>query len=323
MRTGTYSIVARDGDSGELGVAVQSHWFCVGGVVAWARPGAGAAATQSVAEIAHGPNVLQHLEEGLDPEAAVAAVLGDDRLADYRQLGVVDRGGAVAAHTGPGCIPDAGHVLGQAFACQANMMAGAGVPEAMARAYRAAPGDLAERMLTALEGAEAAGGDVRGRQSAALLIVPAGGEPWRARFDLRVDDHPDPLAELRRLLRLGRAYELAGRADELLAQGAHEQASALYVQGAELAPEADELSFWAGLGIAATDLPAGLRLVRQAAAGNPKWLALLARLPVELAPSAPAVRSGLAGWKPRPGPPERAGASKDGPHDSTRTIAGD
>ena len=293
MRRGTYSIVARDADSGELGVAVQSHWFCVGGVVAWARPGVGAAATQSVAEIAHGPNALERLAAGQDPEAALAAVLSADQLADYRQLGVVDRAGAVAAHTGTGCIAHAGHVLGEAFACQANMMAADGVPEAMARAYRAAEGELAERLLAALEGAEAAGGDVRGRQSAALLIVPASGEPWRARFDLRVDDHRDPLGELRRLLRLARAYELADRADQLLAQGAHEQAGALYLEGAELAPEADELAFWAGLGIAATDLEAGVRLVRRAAAGNPRWLALLERLPQGLAPTARAVRSAM------------------------------
>jgi uncharacterized Ntn-hydrolase superfamily protein len=298
VRTGTYSIVARDVDSGELGVAVQSHWFCVGGVVAWARPGVGAAATQSVAEIAHGPGALERLAQGHDPEAAIAAVLSDDQLAGYRQLGVVDRGGAVAAHTGPGCIAHAGHVLGEAFACQANMMASPGVPEALARAYRAARGDLAERMLAALDGAEAAGGDVRGRQSAALLVVPAGGEPWRARFDLRVDDHPDPLAELRRLLRLARAYELADRADQLLAQGAHEQAGALYLQGAELAPEADELAFWAGLGIASTDLEAGVRLVRQAAAGNPGWLELLERLPDGLAPTASAVRSAVGIGEP-------------------------
>jgi uncharacterized Ntn-hydrolase superfamily protein len=173
------------------------------------------------------------------------------------------------------------------------MMAAAGIPEAMAGAYRAAEGELAERLLAALDGAEAAGGDVRGRQSAALLVVPANGEPWRARFDLRVDDHPDPLGELRRLLRLARAYELADRADQLLAQGAHEQAGALYLEGAELAPEADELAFWAGLGIAATDLEAGVRLVRRAAAGNSNWLALLERLPEELAPAAPAVRSAL------------------------------
>jgi uncharacterized Ntn-hydrolase superfamily protein len=293
VRTGTYSIVARGEASGELGVAVQSHWFCVGGVVAWARPGVGAAATQSVAEIAHGPSALERLAAGLEPAAAIAAVLSEDQLADYRQLGLVDRHGAIAAHTGPGCIAHAGHVLGDGFACQANMMAADGVPDAMARAYGAAKGDLAERLLAALDGAEAAGGDVRGRQSAALLVVPGAGEPWRARFDLRVDDHADPLGELRRLLRLGRAYELADRADQLLAQGSHEQAGALYLEAAELAPEADELAFWAGLGIAAADLDAGMRLVRQAAAGSRRWLDLLERLPEELAPSAPAVRSAL------------------------------
>ena len=293
MRRGTYSIVARDASSEELGVAVQSHWFAVGSVVAWARPGVGAVATQSVAEVAHGPNTLQRLQEGHEPAAAIAAVLATDDSARYRQLGVVDAGGRVDAHTGDGCIAHAGDVQGDGFSCQANMMETTGVPEAMAAAYRAADGDLAARLLAALDAAEAHGGDVRGRQSAALLVVPATGESWRTRFDVRVEDHEDPLAELRRLVRFARAYEIAGEADERVAEGAHEQAARLYSEAAALAPEADELTFWAGLGLAAEDLDAGADLVRRAALVKPAWLTLLDRLPVELAPTAAAVSAAL------------------------------
>ena len=292
MRRGTYSIVARD-PAGELGVAVQSHWFNVGAVVAWARPAVGAAATQSIAEVAHGPGALEKLAQGLAPAQALAAILESDELRDFRQLGLVDAGGRVAAHTGPDCIPHAGHVCGEGFACQANMMARPGVPEAMAGAYRAHDGDLAERLLAALDAAEAAGGDMRGRQSAVLLVVPGSGEPWRSRFDIRVEDDEEPLAELRRLLRLARAYEMAGRADELLADGEHDAAAALYLQAAELAPEARELTFWAGVGVAGRDMPAGLALVRRASDGAPQWLTLLERLPPELAPTAAALRQAL------------------------------
>ncbi len=293
MRRGTYSIVARDPASGELGVAVQSHWFCVGGVVSWARPGVGAAATQSVAEIAHGPAALDRLGEGLAPERALATVLAGDELASYRQLAVVDRDGRVACHTGAGCIPHAGDVQGEGFSCQANMMAGPTVPQAMADAYMAASGELAERLLTALDAAEAAGGDVRGRQSAALLVVPASGEAWRTRFDVRVDDHADPLGELSRLLRLARAYEMAGRADELQADGSYAEATRLYREASALAPESDELTFWAGVGVAAEDFDAGVELVRDAAAREPAWLTLLARLPADLAPTAAALSDAL------------------------------
>jgi uncharacterized Ntn-hydrolase superfamily protein len=294
MRRGTYSIVARDSSTGELGVAVQSHWFSVGSVVAWARPGAGAVATQSVAEVAHGPNALDRLSDGLDAAGAIADVLREDELAHYRQLGAVDGQGRVATHTGTDCIPHAGDVSGEGFSCQANMMAGAGVPEAMAAGYRAHEGeDLACRLLAALDAGEAAGGDVRGRQSAALLVVPATGEPWRTRFDIRVDDHADPLGELRRLLRLARAYEMAEEADELAAAGAHAEATELYLEGAALAPEADELTFWAGLGVAAQDVDAGVELVRRAVSIKASWLTLLERLSADLAPTAQAVRDAL------------------------------
>ena len=217
---GTYSIVALDPETGELGAAVQSHWFSVGSLCTWVRPGIGAVATQSVVEPAHGPHALDRLARGEDAAAALAGVLAPDALAAVRQVGVVDARGRVAVHTGADCIPEAGHAIGEHWACQANMMARATVPDAMSAAFAAAGGDLAERLMTALEGAEAEGGDVRGRQSAALVVAPAQGEPWQVRLDLRVEDHADPIGELRRLLSLQRAYELAGDGDELRGRGA-------------------------------------------------------------------------------------------------------
>jgi uncharacterized Ntn-hydrolase superfamily protein len=293
---GTYSIVALDPDTGELGAAVQSHWFSVGSLCTWARPGVGAVATQSVVEPAHGPNALDRLANGDGAAAALAAVLVPDPLAAVRQVGVVDANGRVAAHTGADCILEAGHVTGDHWACQANMMARATVPDAMSAAFAAAGGDLAERLMTALEGAEAEGGDVRGRQSAALLVAPAQGEPWRTRIDLRVEDHADPVGELRRLLGLQRAYELAGDADEAMAAGGAGEAAAMYVRASELAPQSDELLFWAGLAIAQKgDVEAGADAVRRAAEVHPGWLSLLERLSPEFAPAGAAVRRALGG----------------------------
>jgi len=293
MRRGTYSIVARDPHSGELGVAVQSHWFAVGAVVAWARPGVGAVATQALAEVAHGPGVLDALAAGQDAAGALSSVLASDALAAQRQVGVVDAGGGVAVHTGEQCIPFAGDQLGEQFSCQANMMGPAGVPGAMAGAFREREGDLAERLLGALDAAQAHGGDVRGTQSAAVLVVPAAGEPWRTRFDVRVDDHADPLGEARRLLRLARAYEMAEQADERLGEGLHAQAGELYLAAARLAPEADELSFWAGVGLAREDPRAGVELVRGALAVKPSWLELLERLSPQMVPEAASLLDAL------------------------------
>jgi uncharacterized Ntn-hydrolase superfamily protein len=294
MRHGTYSIVARDPATGELGAAVQSHWFSVGSLCPWARPGVGAVATQSVVEPAHGPHALDRLAAGDDAQGALASVLAADPLARARQVGVVDARGGVAVHTGPDCIAEAGHVAGADHACQANMMARDTVPAAMSAAFAAATGPLADRMMAALDAAEGEGGDVRGRQSAAMVVVPAEGEPWRRRVDLRVEDHTAPLPELRRLLGLQRAYELAGEADELLASGRADEAGERYRRARELAPESDELLFWAGLATAhAGDLAAGTDAVRRAAAIHPGWLALLDRLPPEFAPAASAVRKAL------------------------------
>ena len=291
---GTYSIVARDPESRELGAAVQSHWFAVGSLCTWARPGIGAVATQSVVEPGHGPAALDRMERGEAAAQALAGVLAADPLAAVRQVGAIGAQGAPAVHTGARCIPEAGHHTGPHWSCQANMMARSTVPAAMSAAFAAATGDLAERLMSALEGAEAEGGDVRGRQSAALLVVPASGEAWQFRADLRVDDHADPVGELRRLLRLQRAYELAGEADELMGAERPAEAAPRYVRAAELAPESDELLFWAGLALAQVgDLEAGVDAVRRAAAVHHGWLTLLDRLSPEFAPAGAAVRARL------------------------------
>jgi uncharacterized Ntn-hydrolase superfamily protein len=295
MRHGTYSIVALDPSTGELGAAVQSHWFSVGSLCTWARPGVGAVATQSVVEPAHGPHALDRMQDGASAHDALAELIAADPLGAVRQVGVVDAEGGVAVHTGAGCIPCAGDALGAHWSCQANMMAGETVPAAMSAAFEHAEGDLADRLLTALHAAEGEGGDVRGRQSAALVVVPAEGEPWQTRVDLRVDDHQDPLAELGRLLRLQRAYELAGQGDALMGGGQPIEAGALYRRAAELAPESDELLFWAGLAIAHSgDLDAGVDAVRRAIAVHAGWATLLERLSPDFAPAGAQVRAALA-----------------------------
>ncbi len=189
----TYSIVARDPQTGELGVAVQSHWFGVGPLVPWARPGVGAAATQANVRVAYGPEALELLASGVGAEEALARLTAADPGAAGRQLAIVDAHGGVAAHTGSACMDFAGHVTGDQVSCQANIMANATVWSRMLETFSTAAGPLASRLLAALDAAEAAGGDIRGRQSAALLVVPAAGEWWETNVSLRVEDHPEPL----------------------------------------------------------------------------------------------------------------------------------
>jgi len=290
----TYSIVARDPDTGELGVAVQSHWFSVGSIVTWARPGVGAVATQANAEVSYGPRALELLAAGVPAPDALARLVAEDPGGHSRQVAVVDAAGRVGVHTGPTCIAYAGHVAGQGVSCQANIMVSERVWPAMLEAFTAAPGSLTDRLLGALDAAEHEGGDLRGRQSAAILVVPAEGEPWRTLVSLRVEDHPEPLPELRRLVALHDAYALASQADELLNAGRHDEAARLYMKASERAVGNHELLFWAGLGTAqAGDLDAGAVQVAAAIAVQPTWRELLERLPADLAPCGPAVLTRL------------------------------
>jgi uncharacterized Ntn-hydrolase superfamily protein len=294
----TYSIVARDPETGELGVAVQSHWFSVGSIVTWAQPGVGAVATQANAEISYGPSALGLLAEGVPAPDTLSRLVAADPGGPSRQVAVVDAAGLVGVHTGPKCIDYAGHATGEGVSCQANIMANERVWPAMLDAFAAGAGSasLTMRLLDALDAAEREGGDLRGRQSAAILVVPAHGEPWRTLVSLRVEDHPAPLPELRRLVILRDAYQLASQADEELNAGHHDEAAHLYIRASECAPDNHELMFWAGLGTAqAGDLEVGVAKVRAAIALQPTWRELLPRLPEELAPAAKAVLARLAG----------------------------
>jgi uncharacterized Ntn-hydrolase superfamily protein len=251
-------------------------------------------ATQSIAVPAVGPRLLERLAAGARPNAALEGLVAEDESARFRQVAVVDVTGAVAAHTGDGCIPEAGHLEGVGWSVQANMMASAGVWPAMAEAFASADGPLARRLLAALDAGEAAGGDVRGRQSAALVVVPAVGEPWRRSVDLRVEDDPEPLAELRRLLDLRDAYTLMDEADQLSGQGRYQNAADRFVRAAELTPENPELLFWGGLGMAQQgEVEQGVALVRRAIEQHEGWADLLERLTDDIAPAAAAVRAAL------------------------------
>jgi uncharacterized Ntn-hydrolase superfamily protein len=202
----TYSIVARDKQTGELGVAVQSRAFNTGAVVPWGAPGVGVVATQSYTEMSYGPLGLDLLRGGKSPAEALAELVAADDDSAYRQVAILDAQGRVAVHVGESCIPAAGFAAGDGFSAQANMVDSERVWQAMAEAFEGSEGPLAERLLSALDAAEEAGGDWRGRQAGGILVVGPEGQPWKREVDLRVDDHADPLGELRRLLRLGNAY---------------------------------------------------------------------------------------------------------------------
>ena len=202
----TYSIVARDRETGELGVAVQSRAFNTGAIVPWAAPGVGVVATQSYTEPSYGPLGLDLLRAGKTPEGALAELVAADDEPEYRQVAILDGKGRVAVHVGEACIAAAGFAAGEGFSAQANMVDSERVWESMAESFERSEGPLANRLIDALDAAEAAGGDWRGRQAGGIIVVAAEGEPWARELDVRVDDHDDPLGELRRLVRLRRAY---------------------------------------------------------------------------------------------------------------------
>jgi uncharacterized Ntn-hydrolase superfamily protein len=278
----TYSIVARDSGTGHLGVGVQSHWFAVGSLVPWARAGVGAVATQSFVEPAYGPNGLARMQAGRSAESALADLVATDPQRDLRQVGMIGVSGEAAAWTGPRCVAAAGHLVGDGFCVQANMMTGPEVWPAMAAAYKAAPGDLPARMLAALDAAEAAGGDARGRQSAALVVVSGAfsADPWAGRlFDLRVDDHSDPLGELRRLTGLQRAYNHMNAGDAAIERDDTSAAAAEYAAAEALNPGCAEMVFWHAVAVAnAGDADGADRLFRRCFEIDPRWTAMVPRV---------------------------------------------
>lgn len=278
----TYSIVARDPKTGEMGVAVQSHYFSVGPVVPWAEAGVGAVATQSLVLVDYGPYGLDLMRKGYTAKQALDSLLAADAHHEGRQVAMVDAKGGIAAFTGPSCIPDAGDTQGDQFSCQANLMSNAKIWPAMKAAYETAHGDLAERLMQALEAAERAGGDIRGRQSAAILVVKgkASGKPWNdVVVNLRVEDHDHPLVELRRLLRLRRAYNLEDQGDNFTAEKHSAEAAKAYDAAMKLAPDVVELQFWAAVTMYQNDRKAdALTLFRKVFAREARWVPLVERL---------------------------------------------
>ena len=278
----TYSIVARDPLTGDLGVAVQSHWFSVGQLVPWARAGVGAVATQSMVEPSYGPRGLDLMAEGASAGTALSRLLEQDPVPEIRQVAMVDADGGVANYTGARCIPEAGGLTGAGYAVQANLMDKDTVPAAMARAFERSEGPLAERLLTALAAAEREGGDIRGRQSAALLVVAAEptGEPWTdVLVDLRVEDHATPVAELDRLLRLHRGYEQMNAGDLAVEKGDLEAAKQAYATAEAVLGGNLEARYWHAVALAnAGRLDEALPLFADVFAKGENWRRLTPRL---------------------------------------------
>ena len=243
----TFSIVARDPETGDLGVAVQSHYFSVGPIVPWAEPGVGAVATQSLVEVSYGPRGLQMMSSGRSAKQTLEELLAQDSNKEVRQVAMIDARGDVAAWTGKRCIPAAGDHVGTQYSVQANLMSNERIWPAMAQAYETTKGDLAARLLAALEAGQKAGGDIRGQQSAAIVIVKGkrSSKPWADRvMDLRVEDNPHPIQELERLVRTWRAYRNVDQGDAYATEGKIEDAMKAYAEGARLAPGNDEILFW-------------------------------------------------------------------------------
>jgi uncharacterized Ntn-hydrolase superfamily protein len=280
----TFSIVARDPATGEMGVAVQSHVFGVGTIVPWVRAGVGAVATQAHVDIGYGLKGLELMGNGLSAPDALSRLLAEDKDSEVRQVLAVDAQGRVAAHTGGRCIPCAGHVIGDGFCVGANMMLNDTVWPAMERSFREAHGDLAVRMVRALEAAQEAGGDVRGQQSAALVIVRAEstGRPWEDTVaDLRVDDHPAPITELGRLVALRQANQRMDRGDEFWSRGNFEAALTEYEAGSSMPPQIPELRFWYAVALAdAGRLDEALPIFREVFDREPNFALLAQRLPI-------------------------------------------
>jgi len=296
----TASILARDTQTGELGVAVFSAYPSVGMRVPFADPGVGVVATQALADRSFGPRALQRLRVGAIPAEVVDELIGADPAAATRQVAVLSASGEAAGFTGEGCIPYVGEMAGESCRCQANMMAAPGVPEAMGAAFADAEGDLSVRLLSALESGQATGGDARGRMSAALLVVPATGEPWESSVDLRVDHHDDPLPELRRALAFHSAFALLDLAAERGRAGDQDGAMHAGMQALNLAPDDPQLLLWMGLGAADGNLEVGLSLVRRGLELQPSLRRFLDRIPATTMPGAPAIRAALAGEAPAP-----------------------
>jgi uncharacterized Ntn-hydrolase superfamily protein len=277
----TYSIVCYDPETNQFGAAVQSHWFKVADVI-WAEPGVGVVATQSLADFSYGPLGIEMMRYGKSAQEALAGVIASDPNYDVRQVAMIDSYGNVATHTGENCIAEAGHYAGRFYSVQANLMEKSTVWDAMAEAYENSEGDLADRMMAALEAAQAEGGDIRGKQSAAMIVVsgdPSGIE-WRDKLvDIRVDDSPEPLVELRRLLNVTRAYNYMNEGDEHIAAGDFDKASEAYGMASDLAEGNPEILFWYAVAlVTAEEVEMSLPIFKDVFEMDENWRVLVPRL---------------------------------------------
>jgi uncharacterized Ntn-hydrolase superfamily protein len=278
----TYSIVARDPETGEMGVAVQSHWFSVGSIVSWGEAGVGVVATQSFVNPAFGPDGLELLKSGMTAEQVVDKLIAEDEGRDVRQLAIIDVNGNVKSYTGKNCIPGAGNIVGENYSVQANLMLNDKVPGAMSKAFEKSTGPLAERLIAALFAAEEVGGDIRGKQSAAILVVKGDstGKVWEDRLiDLRVEDDPYPLDKLDRLLKIHRAYAHMNAGDLAVEHGDMELAMKEYSSAEKMFPENEEMKFWhATTLVNSGDLEGSLPLFKEVFSKNQNWKILVPRL---------------------------------------------
>lgn len=290
----TYSIVARDPETGHIGVAVQSHWFSVGPLVPWAEAGVGAVATQSLVDVSYGPLGLDLMRAGRSAPQALEALKVADPHPEIRQVAMIDVNGNVAAHTGEKCIPEAGHLTGDNFSVQANLMLKDTVWGAMKQAYESTEGDLADKMLAALQAAQDQGGDIRGKQSAAILIVKGEntGRPWADTvMELRIEDHPEPVKELKRLVKLHRAYEHMNKGDLAIENNDVEGALREYSAAEAMFPENLEMKFWHAVSLVNADrVDESLPLFEEIFAKDKNWAILVPKLPgVDILPKDKAV----------------------------------
>ena len=279
----TYSIVAQDPQTGEMGVAVQSHWFSVGSVVSWAEAGVGAIATQSLINASFGPRGLDLLKQGKSAQEVLRILIDSDEGRDYRQLAIVDSEGNVATHTGQKCIPEAGHITGENFSVQANMMLKNTVWSAMAKTFRESKGPLAERMVAVMEAAQAEGGDIRGKQSAAILVVKgeSTGKVWEDRIiDLRVEDHPEAMQEIKRVLKVFRAYEYMNAGDVALEKNDVQGALEAYGAAERMFPDNLEMKYWHAVSLANIGMiEDALPMFKEIFIKDENWRLLTERLP--------------------------------------------
>lgn len=280
----TFSIVARDANTGEMAVGVQSHWFSVGTLVSWGESGVGVVATQSFVNPALGPDGLKLMEEGKSAREALKILIAADEGRDFRQVAFLDSRGEVSAWTGEKCLESAGHQTGDNYSVQANMMLNDRVVPAMAGAFEENSDlPLAERIVKVLQAAQAAGGDIRGKQSAALIVVggePAAG-PWLdKKVDIRVDDHGDPVTELERLLRVHRAYEHMNAGDLAIEHNDMATAMREYEAAAAMFPDNLEMKYWKAVAMANNkQVSEALPLFREIFRADPNWKEMTRRLP--------------------------------------------